>query len=242
MDKLKLPPQAYIFSSKKGKSLREFDDTQPRDEDGKWTDGDGGGDASDADNHGTGLDASLVKLKPSKDRAFEGKQKPVKTKLTKQEAGALGEAVVISYLRSAGVPDAQALNLEANNFPVDLVGDHQLVEVKTGLVSNGPSAQQWRATIGQPGIKETEWLKKASAEEKRKWNARKQAAIIARKQKVVRDYSKKLGTKIKPYTMTTIINPDTKTVDVYRFKGFHSRIAWRSDEAKKAYVGSFKYA
>ena len=41
--------------------------------------------------------------------------------------------------------------------------------------------------------------------------------------------------------MTCIINPDTKTADIYKFEGWHDRIGWNSEEAKKAYVGTVKY-
>lgn len=41
--------------------------------------------------------------------------------------------------------------------------------------------------------------------------------------------------------MTTIIDPDRRVVDVYRFDGFHHRIAWNSETAKKGYVASYKF-
>jgi hypothetical protein len=195
----------------------------PRAPDGKWTDA-----------------AGAVKIKPTKERAFSGRAVATHASLSKLETGAVGEAVVISYLKSKGFQDAKPLNTRATNFPVDLVGDHHLIEVKTGLVSNGPSAQQWRATIGQPGKAEALWLKTASAEEKSKWNAAKKQAIMDRKLEVLRQFQAESDHAIVPKTITTIINPDTRTVDVYEFDGFHHRIAWNSAEAQKAYVGSFK--
>lgn len=174
-------------------------------------------------------------------RVFEGEQRLIQTHISKQTAGAIGEHVAVAYLKSEGVPDAAPLNLQTNNFPVDLIGDHILVEVKTGLISNQKGAQHWRATIGQPGKKETEWLKTASKEEKAAWNKRKNNEILARKHKVLDDMTKKYGTPIKAKTLTTIINPDNHTADVYLFDGFHSAIRWNSDEAKKAFVGTFHY-
>lgn len=38
--------------------------------------------------------------------------------------------------------------------------------------------------------------------------------------------------------VTGIINPDTKTADLYEFDGFHLHIRWNSEETEKAYVGS----
>lgn len=182
-----------------------------------------------------------VKVKPTKKRAWEGDPVPLKNKISKQDAGKIGEAVVIAYLKSKGFKDARHLNLDRNNFPIDLVQDHESIEVKTGMVSNSKEAMQWRLTIGEPGKTEKEWLAKASLEEKAKWNAKKQQMIHERKRKALEDLSKKLGRKVKAKTMTVLLNPDTKTADVFQFDGWHNRIAWRSEEAKAAYIGSITY-
>lgn len=189
----------------------------------------------------TGGGAGGLKIKATRNRAWHGEQVETKTKLSKLESGALGEQIAIAYLKSKGMKDARTLNVQRNNFPVDLIQDHSVVEVKTGLVSNGKSAQQWRATIGQPGKKEAAWLKTASKEQKAAWNLKKQQAILARKQKAVDEVSKQLGKRVKASTMGIIINPDTKRADIYVFKGFHLRVAWNSPQAKKAYVGSVQY-
>lgn len=181
-------------------------------------------------------------LKPQKDRVYSGKPERIKSATTKQEVGATGEKIAVGYLKSTGLKDAQPLNLQTNNFPVDLVGDHQLFEVKTGLVSNGKTSQHWRATLGQPGITESAWLKSASPKAKAAWNAKKQQAVLDRKNAVVKEFSKKLGTKVKPMTIGLILNPDKKTVDVHMIKGFHTRVGWNSDLAKKSFVGTFLYA
>lgn len=207
--------------------VRKYDPSQPRDEQGRWAD-DGGAQPSD-------------QLKEVDARAFSGKQVETETTMSKQAAGALGEKIALAYLQKEGMTDARALNVGQSNFPVDAVGDHELIEVKTGLVSNGPGAQQWRATIGQPGPKETAWLKTASAEDKRVWNEAKQAAIIDRKNEAVKEFSQRLGQPIAGKTLTLIINPDTKTADVHMFDGFHSRIGWNSEQAKAAYKGTFSY-
>lgn len=196
---------------------------------GEFTTGGGGG-----GNGGGGL-------KSTKERAFNGETVETKTKLSKLETGAIGEKVVISYLKSQGFKDARSTNVKVNNFAVDLVHDHEAFEVKAGLVSNGKSAQQWRATIGQPGKAESAWLKKASPEAKRAWNEKKGQDILSRKTAALNTLSKQLGRKVKGSTFTVILNPDKKTADLYKFSGFHLRIAWNSAQAKAGYIGSYKY-
>jgi phage gp29-like protein len=185
--------------------------------------------------------AASTKLKSTKERAWDGTPAQLKQRLSKLETGEVGEQVAIAYLKQNGYKDARTANIGRNNFPFDVVQNHDAIEVKAGLASNGESAQQWRATIGQPGKQESEWLKTASREEKAAWNSKKSAMILKRKEKAVREASKELGGKMKPKTMAMIINPDTKTADIYEFPGFHSRIPWRSDTARKAYKGSFRY-
>jgi hypothetical protein len=194
---------------------------------GQFT-GKGGGGGSD------------ITIKPTKQRAFTGKS--VNTaKISKQEAGKIGEQLVIAHLKSLGFHDARPLNLDRNNFPIDLVQDHESIEVKTGQVSNGTGAQQWRLTIGEPGKAEKAWLASAGEEEKAAWNAKKQAMITDRKKKCLADLSKKLGKPVKAKTMTVLLDPGTKTADIYMFDGWHDRIGWNSDMAKKGYVGSVNY-
>jgi hypothetical protein len=205
--------------------ITAFDPDEARDEHGRWTRG-----------------GETPSLKQSTGKAWNGNIVPVRTPLSKQDVGKLGEAIAIGYLKTVqGLSDARHLNSKLNNFPVDLIQDHGAIEVKTGLVSNGKSAQQWRATIGQPGKAETAWLKTASAEDKAKWNHAKSLQILDRKNAALAQLSKELGKKVKASTLCMIVNPDKKTVDIYQFKGFHLRIGWTSPEAKKGFVGSFKY-
>ena len=227
----KVVDRPFVYRRGPATEKRDTDGSQPRDERGRFGEGGGSGGQHDPG----------VKLTKSDERAFEGKQVETEATLSKQAAGALGEKVALAYLQSTGMTDAKPLNTERSNFPVDAVGDHELIEVKTGMVSNGPGAQQWRATIGQPGPKETAWLKQASASDKRAWNEAKQAAIIDRKEAAVKEFSSRLGAEIKGKTLTMIINPDKRVADVYLFDGFHSRIGWKSDEAAAAYKGSYKY-
>ena len=187
--------------------------------------------------------AIVKKIKPVKQRAFTGE--PTGGKISKQLAGAIGEEIIIQYLQSQGFKDAGQLSgfvgTEKNNLPVDLIHDHRVIEVKTGQSSNSDAAQQWRLTIGEPGEKEKAWLKTASGEEKAAFNAKKQAMIHKRKKEEIAKLGKELGYTVKGNTMTVIINPDTKTADLYKFEGFHDRIGWKSETATNGYIGSVKY-
>jgi len=173
--------------------------------------------------------------------AFEGKQVKTRKKLSKLETGEIGERVVTDYFKSIGMKDTRSLNIKGNNFPIDLAGDHTVMEVKTGLVSNGPGAQQWRATIGQPGKEESKWLKTASADEKRDWNAAKAQAIIDRKEATLKQLEKERGVELKAKTVGVIIHPDKRLADIHVFDGFHHRIGWKSDVAKAGYVKTVRY-
>ena len=199
---------------------------------GEWTSGGGGG---------GGVHNPGIKITPTKERAWDGKQTDEKGGISKLETGRLGESIVLAYLQSQGMTDARPLNAKTNNFPVDAIEDHGVIEIKTGLSTNGKSAQQWRATIGQPGKEETKWLKSASAEEKAAWNEGKAGEIISRKEAAVKEISREQGHEVKGRTMTVILNPSTKVADIYQFSGFHSRIAWGSAQAKAGYIGSVKY-
>jgi len=190
---------------------------------------------------GATVAASSSGLRRTTERAFNGDPVELKTKLSKQAAGALGEKLILDYLRDQGQGDARAMNTKYNNFPVDGMYDHRAVEMKTGMASNSRSAQQWRMTIGEPGVAEKEWLKTASPDDKAAWNKKKQQAIHDRKQKVLDEVTRITGQQVKGETIATILNPDTKTVDIYRFEGYHDRIPWRSDQAAAAYQGSFNY-
>lgn len=218
----------------------------PRRDDGKFGQG-RGNPASDKPATAKGQKqsqpaASGVRLATSKQRAFTGEEGSVKTKISKQEAGKIGEDIVVGWLRARGMADARPMNLDRNNFPIDLIQDHETIEVKTGQAGNSKGAQQWRLTIGEPGKAEKEWLMKATPEEKAKWNAKKQKKIHERKQKVLNELGKVLGHKVKAATVTVILNPDTRTADIFKFSGWHDRIAWTSPETTAAYQGSFRYA
>lgn len=208
----------------------KYSEDQPRDDHGRFGEGsDGGG-------------SEQLRIEPTEARAFTGKAVPgAGAGLSPQATGRIGEQVALAYLRSLGHADAVPLNHEQSNFPIDAVGDHGAYEIKTGLASNGTTAQHWRATIGEPGPREKEWLRSASADDKATYNRAKSEAILQRKQEALDRISAERGYKVEGRTMGIILDHATKVADVHVFDGFHLRVGWNSEQARAAYVGSFKY-
>jgi len=170
----------------------------------------------------------------------------VKTKLTKPEQGAIGEAIVAEYLTQQEKDRVYASNVGQPNFPIDLVsinddGSGEVIEVKAGSAGNTTGAQQWRLTIGEPGKAEKAMLADMSEADKARWNDSKEEQILVRKERATKQISKNIGRPVKGRTLTVILNPDTHRADVYEFDGFHQRIGWNSEEAKAGYRGTFTY-
>jgi hypothetical protein len=208
----------------------DFESKHPRGEHGHF----GPGTAAGAS---TALEAA-----PPGARAWGGTAETIHTAISKQETGKLGEEIAGAYIRHAYGVDVNHLNYERNNFPIDLLGDQSLaVEVKTGLASNSDRAAQWRMTIGEPGDREKAWMAKLSPEELTRWNEHKQSAIAERKAAAIAAVEADTGAHLRATTVTMIVNPDTKLVDVYEFRGFHNRIGWKSPDAQAAYKGTYKY-
>ena len=184
-----------------------------------------------------------IKLKPTTKRAFKGDPIETKIKLSKIETRDVGEKVAIQYARQymAGGKNARPLNSVKNNTAVDIAADHKLIEAKAGLVSNSKGAQQWNAKIGEPSKEYRTWAKTASAEDIRAYNDRQRQLILYRKDQLLKRASKAISDGYDPNVITSIINADTRTADVYVFKGYHLRIGWTSDMAKEGFVGSFNY-
>lgn len=178
---------------------------------------------------------------PPEQKVYNGKRVETKNNLTKLETRDVAEVGVMKLLQAHGLKDAKQMNVDKPNFPVDLAADHLVIECKGGMVSNNEGSHRWTASIGQPGKEETAALAAMTPEEKNAHNKGKNKDIIDRKLKAMADYEKELGEPVKGMTVTTIINPDTKTFDVYAFEGFHLKVNWRSPEAAKGFVGTFKY-
>jgi len=160
-------------------------------------------------------------------------------KLTKLQVGEIGEQMAMKALSEKFGTDFHTLNEGINNAPIDIGGDHRAVEVKTGLASNGKSAQHWRATIGQPGKAERDLIRQMTKEEKRAHNQYKQQQIMKRKQDMLDELSKAAGAEVKGMTVGIILHPDGKRGDMYSFEGFHSRIPWNKAEELGNYMGSY---
>jgi len=205
------------------RAVEKYSDDQPRDESGRWT------------------SAGGVALRPTGRRALGPEPSGAPVTMTRQETGALGERVALAWLRGQGSADARPANVERSNFPVDVLHDSEVVEVKAGLASNGVKSRHWRLTAGQPGVKERAWLRSASVEDVAAHHEMKQQMIVARKRRFMRELSRRLGRPVKAATVAAVIDPRSKVVDVYRFEGFHGRVGWDSEEAKRGYVGSFVY-
>jgi hypothetical protein len=183
-----------------------------------------------------------LKLKPAPARAFNGSPVPIKTQISKPATGKLGERVILAWLRSKG-QKAYPLNLARNNFPIDIVQPDANIECKAGLVSVTRGAQQWNLKIGEPGPLQQEEIAKMSDADKLRMNGKKRKMIHARKEKVVHDCERITGKEIKRRTITCILNPDTRTVDLYDFPpgAWHDSLGWNSPEVKAAYAESVQY-
>lgn len=183
-----------------------------------------------------------VVLSRAKTKVFKGKPVEVDNQLSKLETGDLGEDIAKAYLKDVkGLDDVRIQGLTAAEKATDIYAGDKLYEVKAGQVSNGPSAQQWRMTIGQTGKEEQAMLDKMDPEHKAAYNAVKQEKIMARKNAMLKAVSRQTGVKMSGSTLTMIINNDTSTADIYEFEGFHQRIPWNGPLAKSAYVGTYRY-
>lgn len=186
------------------------------------------------------------KIKDTKDRAWNGKQEgePLDIHL----AGAIGEEIIIAHLKQIGYADADYtssfIGSNNNNIPFDLIHDHQLVEAKTGQV--GKPSGVWALKYDGRFNKDQEaaFVKMSPEQvklEKKKINADKVRRIHERKQQFADGLAKDLKYKITPGMITVIVNPATKTADLYQFDGLHDSIGWNSDKAKAGYLKSVKY-
>jgi hypothetical protein len=58
-----------------------------------------------------------------------------------------------------------------------------------------------------------------------------------RKEAVIGELKEEYGEEIKPRTITVVVNPDTKTADIYEFDDFHDILRWdRDGQAALCYV------
>ena len=174
------------------------------------------------------------------EKIWGGRQHPtVGKKLSKNQVGRIGETLAIEVLSQHFGSQFETLNVGMNNAPIDIGSREQAIEVKTGLSSNGKSAQHWRATIGEPGKSEKDLIKQMSSEEKKKYNQIKRDRILERKARMLDDLSNISGKTVKGYTAGIILDPQGEKGDVYLFEGFHLRIGWNNLSAGR-YLGSYQ--
>lgn len=147
-------------------------------------------------------------------------------RLSKLEVGEIGEKLAARILSEKFGTEFTTLNVGVNNSPIDLAGDHLAIECKTGLSSNRADAQQFRATIGEPGKAEKALIAQMTPEEKLAHNAYKRQRILERKHALLEELSKESGEEIKGSTVAIILSPDGKKGDAYLIPGFHLRIGW----------------
>lgn len=184
--------------------------------------------------------ASKAPAKKTKERVWTGEQKPkAEKRLSKLNTGSAGEKIAMKALEEKIGAPFRTLNEGINNAPIDVAGNHHAVEVKTGLASNGKTAQHWRATIGQPGKEETELLKQMSREEKLEYNTWKRKKILERKYEALEEMEEIVGADIKPATVGIILSPDGSTGDVFFIPGFHQRLTWKKYATEEYYIGTY---
>ncbi len=175
---------------------------------------------------------------------------PIRTRktLSKLETGDLAENLATAWLHSQGFKDARVFKPGGrNNYPVDIVSKRAgvVVEAKGGLVSVKIGARHWRTTIGEPSEVEKVKIAGMAREKLANYNGKKSRLIHRRKNAAMTEVGTAIGRKVKGFTIGTIINPDTKTADMYRFDGFHASIPWHGKRSlrkmRKNYIGTFRY-
>lgn len=174
-------------------------------------------------------------------KVYKEKAVPTKSFISKTKTGDLAEDITILYLRNVlGIKDADFLNRFENNYPVDIMGDHMLIEVKGGVISS--TSDRWKVTLGEAGKEIKEYMASLSPKKLAEFNVQRVKDAMNRKAKVVREKERERGVKLKQKTFGLIIHPDKKTADIYEFDGFHPKaITWKSDMAKNGYKTTVTY-
>ena len=178
----------------------------------------------------------------TKNPAFKGKPVKTRTGLSKLQQGDLGEAIVVGVLQQQD-PSARLIKPGGRtNYPLDGVERGFAFDVKTGNISvTEERNQHWRLTIGEPSEQEKATMGRMSREQVRAYNQDKAGLIIRRKEQAAQEVASALGKPIRLRTYTTIVNPDTRQADIFRFEGLHPRIGWNEPTTKAAYIGTVSY-
>lgn len=206
--------------------------------------GAGGAESASAGEYGEHGVNTGVRIQQIEQRVWSGKPVATQTTLGKQDTGKIGEAVVLAFLKSKGLENARLANtvakLNSNNFAVDVFGDHTAIEVKTAVVSS--TKGRWAVTLGQFGKEEQAFYNKLNPEKKKAYNLAKLQECFKRKDAALKKLGQVVGHDLKPVTMMLMINPDTKSADLFQVDGYHANIGYNSPLAKQGYVGSYQYA
>ena len=181
------------------------------------------------------------KLTKVADRSYNKKSVPLKTKISKYDTGKLGERLAASYMKKVFKLRTRTLNVKMSNSPIDLKAGKFLIEAKGGLISNKKGSRYWQANDGEMGELQKQQVREMTPEKRKAWYDVRKEGIIPRKYRLLAAMTRRDGIKYQPRTITTIINPDTKTFDVYVFKGYHRYVGWDSPLAIESFAGTFKY-
>lgn len=148
-----------------------------------------------------------------------------------------GEDVAVAWMRQF-MTESDAARL-GGVLPVDVLSSRYAVEVKAGLLGIGPSSQHWRLTFSAARGAEMGRLENMTPEQRRVYRVGKQDRILDRKAELLRELRRMTGRWIAAATVTLIVDPSNRDVDVFWFDGWHKRIGWNSRQAAAAFRGTF---
>lgn len=187
----------------------------------------------------------LVKLTPVKTRVYRGEPVALKTKYSNDDIGRIATAIAMSYAKTymklkQPLPLTQHKGFKAFDM---VAGDHA-VEIKGGHVSNNEA--KWKSSKG--GLSAAEQKRRreirtgGSAAKKarlKEFDADMENRIVPRKYAQMKTMSADLGRQLQPHTLGMIVNPDTRTADVFHIPGFEKIHRWK--QLGKYYKGTFRY-
>jgi hypothetical protein len=153
------------------------------------------------------------------------------------DPGALGEAIVIAFLRTV-LHETGVQLMGGSAYPFDVLSDQYALDAKIGLVSNVPKSCHWRCTFSQPKAFERAKLATMTPSALAQYRHKKRVGILDRKHLVLQLVEKTRKRTLTPITVGLILAPVTSAVDLYWVPGFHTRIGWL--EAAPYYRASYQ--
>jgi hypothetical protein len=187
----------------------------------------------------------LVKLTKVKQRVYQGKPVELKTKYNNDDTGRIAASIAMSYAKDhLKLKNPYLLTQHKGYKAFDMVAGNHAVEIKGGLVSNKDA--KWKSGKGGLWPAEKERRRKIMATgtlaEKRaiaRMDAKLEENIVPRKLEQMKRMGAEMGRRLYPHTIGTIINPDTKTADVFHIPTFEKITRWK--QIGKHYKGTFRY-